>query len=59
LIQKRLWQRGEACIGQTSAIDFALGVFHGEQRFAETAQHFEMAHKCAARRFAVFDRSDI
>jgi hypothetical protein len=58
-MQRRLWQRGEACICQTSSVVFAVGVFHGDKRTAETAQHFEMAHKCGVRRFASFDRSDI
>jgi hypothetical protein len=39
--------------------DFALGVFHGEKRFAEMAQHFEMAQQKCVQRFAVFDRSAV
>jgi hypothetical protein len=34
-------------------------VFHGEKRFAEMAQHFEMAQQKRVQRFAVFDRSNI
>jgi hypothetical protein len=39
--------------------DIALGVLHGEKRFAEMAQHFEMAQQKCAQRFAVFDRSAV
>jgi hypothetical protein len=34
-------------------------VFHGEKRFAEMAQHFEMAQQKCVQRFAVFDRSAV
>jgi hypothetical protein len=39
--------------------DFAFGVLHGEKRFAEMAQHFEMAQQKCVQRFAVFDRSAV
>ena len=59
LKQRRLCQRGEACIGRTAMPDFALGMFHGEKRFAKMAQHFEMAQQKCVQRFAVFARSAV
>jgi hypothetical protein len=57
LKQRRLCQRGEARIWSGCNPDFAPGVFHGEKRFAEMAQRFEMAQQKCVQRFAVFDRS--
>jgi len=59
LKQRRLCQRGEAWIWSGCNPDFAPGVFHGEKRFAKTAQHFEMAQQKSGQRFAVFARSTI
>jgi hypothetical protein len=59
LKQRRLCRCGEACIGRTAFLDFAHDVFHGEKRFAEMAQHFEIAQQKCVQRFAVFDRSAV